>query len=245
MFLQTKTFSEMVLGKTEKNGVLFGADGYLIQAYPAADETNIANAVTIINDFTGAHPGFTVRLMIVPNSVAINEARLPAYYTGEDQAAVIDNIYADIPAVQGIELCEALRRANETQQTYYRLDHHWTTYGAYAAYRAYCDAAGLDGVPADAFDKVIVAAGFYGTMASKASVVDYAPDSIVRFIPNQPESIRVSYCDASGACISRTDTFYADDYLDTKDKYASFLNANQPWSLSKTSICLKRASSLS
>jgi hypothetical protein len=76
MFLQTKTFSEIVLGKTEKNGVLFGSDGYLIQAYPAADETNIAN-VRLINDFTVAHPNLR-KADDRPNSVAINETRLPA-----------------------------------------------------------------------------------------------------------------------------------------------------------------------
>ncbi len=228
LFLQTKTVSEMILGKTEKNGVVFGADGYLIQAYANVDEAHIANAVTVINDFTGAHPELNLTLMIVPNSVEVNEKRLPAAYTGTDQESVIADIYAAVPSARSVALCAALKRANASQPMYYRLDHHWTAYAAYEAYRAYCAAANLDSLPADAFDVTVVADDFYGTMASKASVFDYVPDSIVRFIPKRPQNIRVSYCDASGVCVSQSTTLYADDYLSAKDKYASFLNANQP-----------------
>ena len=43
-------------------------------------------------------------------------------------------------------------RAHTDEYIFFRTDHHWTQLGAYYAYTAFCEAAGFEAVPLDAFD---------------------------------------------------------------------------------------------
>ena len=43
-------------------------------------------------------------------------------------------------------------RSHTDEYIYFRTDHHWTQLGAYYAYTAFCEAAGFEAVPLDAFE---------------------------------------------------------------------------------------------
>lgn len=55
----------------------------------------------------------------------------------------IDCVYAALdPAVKGVDAHSALA-AHKNENIYFRTDHHWTGLGAYYAYTAFCESAGL------------------------------------------------------------------------------------------------------
>ena len=227
-FLQLKTHSEVALGKTEKNGVLLADDHYLIQDYPQANQEHLNYATDTINKFITQNPQFDISVMIVPNSVAINTQRLPSFYSGADQEQIINDLYRKIEGANTIDLYALLQAQNQTEAMYYRLDHHWTSMGAYVAYKAYCTENDIAYTSEDGFDRIVVSDDFYGTMASKASVYTYPPDFIVRYIPKEKHELTVRYYDSYGVLNKESNSLYEDSYLTTKDQYASFLNANQP-----------------
>ena len=105
---------------------------------------------------------------------------------------------------------------------YFRLDHHWNAHGAYIAYLAFCEAAGLKPYGRDEFNIQTVADDFCGTYYSKSTYYRYKKDTIDVFVPKFEYDYSVEYVKEN----ITTDTLYEDSYLNTKDKYAYFLDGN-------------------
>ena len=63
------------------------------------------------------------------------------------------------------------------EQLYYKTDHHWTTLGAWYAYRLYGREAGFEPWGRDRFTEIVVSDNFQGTIQSKLGVA-LVPDTI-------------------------------------------------------------------
>lgn len=63
---------------------------------------------------------------------------------------------------------------------------------------------------------------FFGSLYSKSGFRHVKPDPIQLYLPKHPEAYTVSYVDEG----LTTDSLYAMDQLQKKDKYAVFLNGN-------------------
>ncbi len=227
-FLTVKAVSEKVLLKTETNDVLLAKNNSLISAVRSFPESQRANIVFVINKFAKENADADIYFMIAPNSADINISLLPACYSGLDGSTFTSEIYSDIYGTKNIDVYDALKKANETEPTYYRLDHHWTTYGAFAAFKAYCEKAGLAIPLQQDYTREVITTDFTGTMASAAGIFYYPPDSIERWNNERINSLTVTYYENSATPIKTTDTLYEETYLTKKDKYSYFLNANQP-----------------
>ena len=114
--------------------------------------------------------------------------------------------------------------AHKDEYIYYRTDHHWTSTGAYYAYKLLCDTLGL--TPFDtAAHTVLTADGFYGTHYSKARTPDAEPDTITYYdLPNELTIYSVS--GPGQPADGETTGLYDTAKLDVYDKYAMFLHGN-------------------
>jgi len=94
-WLRIKSMEEMLLGKTENNGVYIGKDGYLFEKikYTQASEEKIKVLVEKINNFR-KDTNITTYFMLVPNSIYINQDKLPKFAETFDQKEVIKNAYS-------------------------------------------------------------------------------------------------------------------------------------------------------
>lgn len=220
-FLMTKTYSEIALGKTENNDVYLASDQYLFDKFNNVDTDRLNEVKEVLNSFYLKHSDIDFTTMIVPNSIAINSERMPVFASYIDQSSVLEFFYNDLNSTN-INITEVLDKQNDHQQVYYRLDHHWTTDGAFMAYQEYLKAN--DFVFDDIYQREVVSEDFVGTMASKANVYFYQSDQIVKY--NYVGNFQVEYNDGTNNIMS--DSFYVESYLATKDKYSYFLNANQP-----------------
>ena len=117
-----------------------------------------------------------------------------------------------------VDVAEALQGA-KGEQLFYKLDHHWTTYGAYVAYREIIKSFGFTPLERTQFTERAVSTEFKGTFASKVNDLLAKPDTITAFESDRL-ALTVSYPDRK----ITTDTLYAPDYLTKKDKYSYFLN---------------------
>ena len=101
--------------------------------------------------------------MLVPNACYVYSEKLPSHAVSFDQSEVID-MYYDKISMDHIDVRDILRSHNSEDNLYYKLDHHWTTHGAYLAYTQYCKEKGLTATKEEDYDIKCVTKDFRGTV---------------------------------------------------------------------------------
>lgn len=224
-FIGLKTQADYLSGKKDTNGVFFAKDGYLIEKHEVTNPDQLTKNIGFISQFADKATALLgkehVSVMIVPTAGNILTDKLPAYATDFDQNPLLDEIATMNATVP--DLRKALS-AHKSEDIYYKTDHHWTTLGAYYAYRVWCDATGTAGHTLDDFTKEAVTDEFYGTIYSKARLYSTKPDTIHRYLPKEHASFTVTYNQGEKVM----DTLYQDEFLKKRDKYSYFLGGNNP-----------------
>ena len=217
-FMGFKSTVEISTGRRELNRVYIAQDEYLIEAYmPPISTDRISDTFKKVYDKID-HTQIDTRLMLIPTAVTIYKDKLPSGAPVSDQMAVAREIYekSGIPAID----CSAFLFSGATDgQLYYRTDHHWTTYGAYQGYLAYCEEKGLTPVLLEELTAQTVTEEFAGTLYSKVNDYSHRKDSITIY-ENSDDRLTVTYTDTGEV----TDSLYNMSYLEVKDKYSMFLN---------------------
>ena len=206
------------LGKTEINGVYFGADGYYFQQFTEDSySASRKDAVFALLDQFAGKQSVPVTVMPVPTPGAVLQDKLPLNAPMYDADAVWEELKAALPEADFVDLREAFS-ASEAQ-LYYKTDHHWTAWGAYEAYVQYCRAKGLTAKPLEAFELERVSSAFFGTIYSKTLDSAAQPESI--YAPQKLPQIRVDFDGQKTG-----DSIYDPAFLSQKDQYAYFFGGN-------------------
>ncbi len=218
MFMGIKAEAEIAAGKREINGIYIADDGYLIEAYKAPKNTE-----KIVGNFQKFYEAVkdedvSVSLLLVPTASVIYAEKLPSFAQEPDQMGEREAIYAR-SGLPKIDCYGALMDKKDEMQLYYRTDHHWTSYGAYAAYTAYCEQTGIEPVMLEDLVAKEVSADFRGTIYSKLNDGRMGKDTITVF-ENPENQLTVFYTDTK----ETTDSLYNFAYLEKKDKYSLFLD---------------------
>lgn len=221
LFMGLKAETEIALGKREIGGVYIAKDGYLIEDYAAPKNTD--KIVGQFEKFAKSLESAEVSLMLAPTAITIYEEKLPALAPVRSQMQTRDEIYGRLD-FSTIDCYDALMGAKKDNELYYRTDHHWTGYGAYAAYTAYCEAREIEPLPLERFEITEVSTDFKGTIYSKLNDAKIKADTITIF-ENPENRLTVYYEDKK----ETTDSLYNFEYLDKKDKYSMFLNNIHPF----------------
>lgn len=217
-FMGLKADTEITLGKREINNVYIADDDFLIEVYEAPVNTErIADTFHKFYEKIDTER-IDTRLMLIPTASFIYADKLPSYAPTRNQMDTAEAIY-DKAGIPSIDCTGFLLNTPDTEQLYYRTDHHWTTTGAYQGYLAYCEAKGLTPVSLDDMEAKTVTNEFYGTIYSKVNDYSLKGDSITIYT-NPADSLTVNYTDTKEVA----DSLYNLDYVDKKDKYSLFLN---------------------
>lgn len=220
-FMGIKTGFELAIGSKEINDVYIAADGYLIEKYEQPQNTE-----KIIRVFEGLNESVTnaeVYLMLVPTASVIYREKLPAGAPMASQLDTMEQIYSGTGCVP-IKVQEAMELYKDGEEPlFYRTDHHWTSFGAYIAYREFCQTKGIEPAEPDSQKKQVVSEDFKGTIYSKVNDYTHSGDEIVIY-ENPEQKLIVNYTDTKEI----TDSLYNYEYLQRKDKYSFFLNNIHP-----------------
>lgn len=221
-FVGLKSKVEIASGRKEINHIYICEDDYLIESYakPQNTERIIDTLARFYDKIDTAK--VKVNLMLVPTAVTIYSNKLPASAPSSNQMETASAVY-DACGIPAIDCSEWLSNGASQGQLYYRTDHHWTTFGAYYAYLAYCDAKGLTPVPLESLVAQTVTEEFAGTLYSKVNDYSHKKDTITIYT-NPEDDLTVTYVDTGEV----TDSLYNFDYLKEKDKYSLFLNNIHP-----------------
>ncbi|MGG4493992.1 DHHW family protein [Brevibacillus reuszeri] len=210
------------MGKKESNGVYLGKDGYLLQKFTRPNQGDVQDKIKAIQAFDEASPKLRKYVMLVPTAVTVLADKLPHYASGGDERTYSDKVRRALPdRIRWIDVYPALE-ANKDQPIYYKTDHHWTTKGAFIAYRELGRSMGFTPKYEEDFTIRQVTSGFYGSLYSKSGFRHVQPDSIELYEPKEPESLTVENVDEQKS----SDSMYAMDNLAKKDKYTVFFNGN-------------------
>lgn len=221
-FVGLKSGAEIASGRREINHVYVAKDGYLIESYAKPLNTErITDTLARFYEKTDKTK-VDINLMLVPTAVTIYSDKLPAYAPASHQMETVSAIY-DATGIPAIDCTEQLSGGASHGQLYYRTDHHWTTFGAYYGYLAYCDAKGLTPVPLESMTAQTVTEEFAGTLYSRVNDYNHKKDTITIYT-NPADELTVTYVDTGEV----TDSLYNLDYVMEKDKYSLFLNNIHP-----------------
>ena len=158
----------------------------------------------------------------LPKNTAALEALCQRY---PDEDCYLDSLSDAVQAAGGrfVDVRQTLTD-HKDEYIYYRTDHHWTSTGAYYAYKQLCDTLGLTPFDPSAHT-VLTADGFYGTHYSTARTPDAEPDTITYYdLPNELTIYSVS--GPGQPADGETTGLYDTAKLDVYDKYAMFLHGN-------------------
>ena len=230
-WVQAKMSLDRFTGKDLINGIYI-TDSMLIEKLHEPDYDEVKKSVQAINSFA-EHYKTDVFAMIAPTSTGIYQDNLPEFAPQLDQRKFIsetcENFSENVNVIDIFDtmICE------KDNYIYYRNDHHWTSYGAYCAYRKAIELLGQKPVPIEEFYISHSSSDFRGTFYSKCLYNKTEADIIDIFSCKNGAEITDVICN-DGISETHYDSIYFMDYLGKKDKYCVFMGENRAYTNIKT-----------
>lgn len=182
------------VASTEAGGVLIHK-GRGMMLLDATDETATKFA-KVLAAYGAAFPRSRVYAVMVPGAGAFYLPPSQKQRSADElhNLAVIRDALP--PSVTWVDVAAALA-PHTSEPIYYRTDHHWTGLGAYYAYRAMLEAAGLEPLPREAFEWKTLPTPTLGSLfrMTQDLQLERAPDVTEYPVP-QVEYQSVSYVGA-------------------------------------------------
>ena len=158
-------------------------------------------------------------VMLVPTADNILTKQMPANAPYYDEAVFLTQVEERIGKEHMVDVYTMMQE-HAGEDIYYRTDHHWTSLGAYYGYLAWAEAMGYPAQNYDVNGLETVSENFLGTLHSKVNLamngekIQYFPETTSR-------PVKVTY-----DLKNTTDSLYEKSHLDTKNKYAFFMDDN-------------------
>lgn len=225
-WIAAKAALEAASGKQENNGIYLGSENTLIPRFAPPDEALVQKNLNYVNQLA-ENATVPVTFGLIPGKVSVWADRLPPHAPNADERALIARARTST-AAQWADV-ESPLTAHRSEDIYYRLDHHWTSLGAYYGYAAAMEAMGLVPVPLERYEKTTVSTNFSGTSFSTSGVRWMPPDSIERYVPD--DGITVESWFGPQPMEGR---LYHPAKLEGKDQYTYFMGGNQSLSVIRT-----------
>ncbi len=222
-WVKAKLNLERLSGKEMINNIYI-TDNALYEKLPEPDYHETDISVNSINKFAENYSDTKVFAMIAPTSAGIYDDKLEPYLSQIDQKEFISNIYSKFSdKVHKIDIFSAMYAARD-EYIYYRTDHHWTSLGAFTAYKAAAKKMGLSCYENYNVEKETD--DFRGTFYSKCLYDGVEADRIDAYKQqNIIKATRVTLDDGINQEI--VDDIYFPEFLETNDKYCFFLGRNR------------------
>lgn len=233
-WIEAKSVAESLLQRTENNAVVYGEDGYQFYKFMALPKT-LNGADTQLNQNTGylqrfiqRHPN-RVTVLIAPSAANILSDKLPAGAPLLEENPYLDSLFETLTAA-GAKTCDVRSafRQSAADYLYYRTDHHWTTDGAFLAYRQLGTVLDVGEFHPENYSRMEVT-GFTGTNYNKSLKYNTVADTLIYYEMDAPLTVKNLLQDGT-ELDNQLGGIYDLSKLDTRDKYGMFLRGNNGYS---------------
>jgi hypothetical protein len=222
-FMGINSYSNLLTFNNGSDGVYKCSDGYLINK-PATDSRLDLN-ISVVSDFA-KKTGIDTSLMVVPSTGYIMEDTLPLIHENYNDDEYYSKIQQGCESanITFVDLRNTFKSNKDKTQIYYRTDHHWTTQGAYLAYKNLCSLWGFKSKGEGTF-KVEKCPDFYGTTYNTSGLWLNQGDTIEIW----NNRLNSSTCEITvNGSTEEYSSMYFPENLQGADKYTVFLNGNNP-----------------
>lgn len=226
MWVGFNAYYALYTGNNGANGVYNCDNGYLINA-PVSTDNQLEKNLEVIKKFK-QNANAPVTVMFAPSTGYVCDDVLPAvhnkynddvYFKSAAEKLSDDDIdFVDLRAVFKSEYSNG-------SQLYYKTDHHWTTKGAYTAYKELCKNLGINTVDENVFNKEAYN-DFYGTTYSTSGFWLTEPDVVEVWNNPADTSDKINVTITEGTESKTYDSMYFYSHTEEDDKYPVFLDGN-------------------
>ncbi len=235
-WVQAKLNLERISGKELINNIYI-TDDRLIEKLPEPDYKEMDMSISSINKFAEKYDETKVFTVIAPTSAGIYEDTLNPYLTQLNQKKLISDIYEGFSeSVNTIDIYGTMYSSRD-EYIYYRTDHHWTSRGAFTAYKSIAKRMGIASF--EDYDVAKADNDFKGTFYSKCLYNGIKADEIDVYKPNNNVHVKNVILN-DGMKEETADDIYFSEFLKTSDKYCLFLGHNRAFTKIETNADTSR-----
>ena len=221
-FVSVNSYFELIKGNNGSSGVYLGKNGWLIEK-PFDRENSFDKNLRRINNFSKT-TDIPVYLLIAPTKGSIYTDYLPENSLRYYDKDLINSIDLKAPDIKSINIVSDFENNKNNTLLYYKTDHHWTTEGAFIAYKSICKELNLNAAAETVFRKETIK-NFYGTSYSTSCYTLTKPDTMT-IMRNKNTNGKAEVIIEDGAKPEKYNNMFFEDALETADKYVVFLNGN-------------------
>lgn len=217
-FVGLNAYFEGATGRQVSKDIYVAEDDRLVEAPVKWNRELARKNMTAINAFAESVEA-PVDLMLVPSAGWANQETIRGLADPYYDEAIIQAIYEmAAEAVSPVDMV-SVYKGMDAQSLYYKTDHHWTSLGAYTAYRTYMEALGKDyRVQAD-FETETVE-GFRGSTYSRSAL--WLTEAEPLELWHGSQGLLVTNGETEGV---HEGVFYR-ERLEEADKYTVYLDGN-------------------
>lgn len=216
-FAGADAYFMLLTGRNGNSGVYKGNDGCLFTT-PTEKNDQILSANLDAADTFAHESGIKTKMLVVPSAGYTESDKLPKNHREYKDGEIISDIKTQLQNIEVIDPTDDFIKYRDMGEYYYKTDHHWTSEGAYLAYRLWCAGEGIE--PREREDYTIKATdGFYGTLYSKSALWLTKPDKIEMWQYDADITVTIDKESEYG-------TMFFENRLTELDKYPVYLDGN-------------------
>lgn len=226
-FVGLNSYYELCSGRNGSNGIYKAQDNYLFTT-PVNYNDGFDKNIGYINEFA-ENIDSQAYMCIVPTSGYIMSEKLPIIHYEYNDDKLIDMAKDSLEKlnskIEFVDITETFQIKSDSEQLYYKTDHHWTSQGAYECYTVLGDEMGFAPTEKSQFN-IESFEGFYGTSYGKGAWWNCQSESIEvwKNKNHTTDTINVGIFE-NGELLSSNSMFFMDN-METDDKYTTFLDGN-------------------
>lgn len=214
---------------TKYNGIYFSEDTNLISLYSYHGKDSFLENVSEITDFINNCP-VDVYVTVPPRKMDVLKKSLPDDFPFAVSESLFDIIKENVS--EYIDLYPLLFDKSEyAGHLYFKTDHHWTSDGAYLAYREIVSALGEEPIESSEFEKVLFTDTYRGSDWSKQKVEGLF-DSIYLYFHESFSDMQVTQVyfpfDSETNNVTQ-EGMYLTDRKNSYDPYTVYFGGNNPY----------------
>lgn len=218
--------ADLGTGDTAESKGLLTTDDAIMEIFKEKPESR-QNYISMINHYAQKLPeNVNLYSMVIPTRIEFTGRK----YAGlsDSQKDTIDAIYKGTDKrVATVDVYSALEK-HKDEYIYFRTDHHWTTLGAYYAYRQFAETADVKAVNISDF-KENKATGFLGYLYNQAQATNVKdkPDTIYYYTKGENLSFKAKAWE-DGKIVEYSGKLFVKPMPGQETKYSIFLGSDHP-----------------